>query len=100
MKVHRWKDVENGKLSPEQLAAGDRWVEDEALRLTLRELRQSLGRTQEDLAAAAAISQAELSRTERRGDHLLSTLRRYVESLGGEIVVLAKFKRKRIRLNV
>jgi hypothetical protein len=100
MKVHRWRDVEKGKLSPAQLAAGDRWVEKEIVRLTLRDLRQQLGKTQEDVAAASKISQAELSRAERRRDHLLSTLRRYVESLGGEIEVLAKFKGKHVRLDV
>jgi transcriptional regulator with XRE-family HTH domain len=78
----------------------DRWVERELVRLTLRELREQLGKTQGDLAAKSKISQAELSRAERRRDHLISTLRRYVESLGGEIEVLAKFKDKRVRLDV
>jgi hypothetical protein len=31
------------------------------------------------------ISQAELSRNEAAGDHLVSTSRRYVEALGGEL---------------
>jgi predicted transcriptional regulator len=100
MKIHRWRDIEKGKLTAAQIAAGDRWVEKELMRLTLRELREQLGKTQGDLAAKSKISQAELSRAERRRDHLISTLRRYVESLGGEIEVLAKFKDKRVRLNV
>jgi hypothetical protein len=100
MKIHRWRDIEKGKLTAAQIAAGDHWVERELMRLTLRELREQLGKTQGDLAAKSKISQAELSRAERRRDHLISTLRRYVESLGGEIEVLAKFKDKRVRLNV
>lgn len=100
MRVHRWRDIEKGKLTAAQLAAGDRWVEKEIVRLTLRELREQLGKTQGDLAAAAKVSQAELSRAERRRDHLISTLRRYVESLGGELEILAKFKDKRVRLDV
>jgi hypothetical protein len=100
MKVHRWRDIEKGKLTPAQLAAGDRWVEKEIVSLTLRDLRQQLGRTQEDVAVASKISQAELSRTERRRDHLISTLRRYIESLGGEVEILAKFKDKHVRLDV
>jgi predicted transcriptional regulator len=99
MKVHRWRDIEKGKLTAAQIAAGDRWVEKEVVRLTLRELREQLGKTQGDLAVAGRVSQAELSRTERRRDHLISTLRRYVESLGGEIEILAKFKHKRVRLD-
>lgn len=100
MKVHRWRDIEKGKLTAAQLAAGDRWVEKEIVRLTLRQLREQLGKTQGDLAAANKVSQAELSRAERRRDHLISTLRRYVESLGGEIEILAKFKDKHVRLDV
>jgi predicted transcriptional regulator len=100
MKVHRWRDVEKGKLTAAQLAAGDRWVEKEIVRLTLRELREQLGKTQGEVAAANKVSQAELSRAERRSDHLVSTLRRYVESLGGEIEILAKVKGKHVRLNV
>ncbi len=100
MKVHRWRDVEKGKLSAAQLAAGDRWVEKELVRLTLRELREQLGKTQEDLAVANKVSQAELSRAERRRNHLISTLRRYVESLGGELEIFAKFKDKQVRLDV
>ncbi len=100
MKVHRWRDVEKGKLTAAQLAAGDRWVEKEIVRLTLRELREQLGKTQGEVAAANKVSQAELSRAERRRDHLVSTLRRYVESLGGELEILAKVKGKHVRLNV
>jgi transcriptional regulator with XRE-family HTH domain len=70
------------------------------VRLTLRDLRQHLGKTQRDVASASKISQAELSRTERRRDHLISTLRRYVQSLGGKIEVVAKFKNKHGRLDV
>jgi len=100
MKVHRWRDIEKGKLTAAQLAAGDRWVEKEIVRLTLRELREQLGKTQVAIAAATKVSQAELSRVEHRRDHLISTVRRYVQSLGGEIEILAKFKDKRVRLNV
>jgi len=100
MKVHRWRDIEKGKLTAAQLAVGDRWVEKEVVRLTLRELREQLGKTQAAVAALSKVSQAELSRAERRRDHLISTLRRYVESLGGEIEILAKFDDRHVRLEV
>jgi hypothetical protein len=41
---------------------------------------------------------AELSKIERRDDHLLSTLRRYVAALGGELEVVAVFGNERIAL--
>jgi hypothetical protein len=44
------------------------------------------------------MKQSELSRAERREDHLLSTLRRYVEGLGGELQVVARVGDKVVKL--
>lgn len=59
--------------------------------VALAELRQLLGRTQVETAAAAGMDQSELSKAERRDGHRVSTLRRYVEALGGELEVRARF---------
>ena len=56
-------------------------------------------KTQKDIEAATGIGQAEVSRTERRDDHLLSTLRAYVEALGGKLEVIAVFEDKQVRLH-
>jgi DNA-binding XRE family transcriptional regulator len=64
----------------------------------LRGLRESVGKTQEEIARRIAISQSQLSRVEGRRDHLLSTLRRYVQGLGGEIEVCAVFDGTRVVL--
>jgi hypothetical protein len=56
---------------------------------TLRALREHLGKTQIEISRAMPMSQSQLSRLEGRHDHLVSTLRRYVEALGGEIEVVA-----------
>ena len=56
------------------------------------------GKTQVELAKDAEIAQGELSRIERRDDHLLSTLRKYVEALGGDLEVVAVFNDRRVRL--
>ncbi len=98
MRVHRWKDLKATKLTPAQREANRRWVEAELLEMNLKVLRESLGKTQEELARLAEVAQSELSRTERREDHLVSTLRRYVEALGGELEVVASFGDKRVRL--
>jgi hypothetical protein len=44
------------------------------------------------------MTQSELSRLESRGDHRISTLRRYVEALGGELEVTALFGGRRVKL--
>jgi transcriptional regulator with XRE-family HTH domain len=98
MSVHRWNDLKASKLTPAQRKANKRWVEKEILEMNLRTLREVLGKTQEELAKLAETRQSELSRIEQRDDHLVSTLRRYVEALGGELEIVANFGEKRIRL--
>jgi DNA-binding XRE family transcriptional regulator len=58
---------------------------------TLKELRQAVEQTQEDLAATLGVGQDTISRIEQRCDMLLSTLRRYVESMGGKLELVAQF---------
>lgn len=52
---------------------------------TLRLLREALGLTQNEIASRSGIAQGEVSKIERRGDVLASTLRRYAEGLGGKL---------------
>ena len=57
---------------------------------TLKDLRRAGRRTQVELAAALGVGQDSISRLERRGDMLLSTLRRYVEGAGGTLELVAR----------
>lgn len=66
--------------------------------MNLRGLRESVGKTQDEIARKTSISQSQLSRVEGRRDHLISTLRRYVKGLGGEIEVCAVFDETRVVL--
>ncbi|MFQ5974185.1 MAG: helix-turn-helix domain-containing protein [Alphaproteobacteria bacterium] len=59
--------------------------------MTLRDLRKALELTQKRVAAKLDINQENLSRLERRSDLLLSTLRGYVEAMGGELRLVAEF---------
>ena len=64
----------------------------------LRGLREGTGKTQAEIARRTAMSQPQLSRLESRKDHLISTLRKYVRALGGEIEVMALIRGRRISL--
>jgi predicted transcriptional regulator len=99
MNKRRWKDIKDRERTPQQLGKLDALVAEELLELTLRELREALGKTQVELASLVATSQAQLSRVESRNDHLISTVRAYVEALGGELEVVAKIDGKRIVLH-
>ena len=62
--------------------------------LSLQELRKALAVTQIQVAKSLGKRQDEISRIEQRGDLLLSTLRDYVQSLGGELELLCTFKNR------
>jgi transcriptional regulator with XRE-family HTH domain len=71
------------------------------VRLTARVVREATGKTQLDVAAAARMDQADVSRLESRedfGDCQVSTLERYVAALGGALELVAVFANKRIAL--
>jgi hypothetical protein len=97
--VQRWSDVrDKRKLSPEATARARREADRALLEMNLRALRESAGKTQDEMAELTSMTQSELSRFERRDDHLLSTIRRYVEALGGKVEVFAVVKGKRVKL--
>jgi transcriptional regulator with XRE-family HTH domain len=58
---------------------------------TLKDLRKAAEQTQADLAVALGVGQDTISRLEKRSDMLLSTLRHYVESMGGTLELVAQF---------
>ena len=67
-------------------------IETRAMELaTLKDLRQAAQQTQEQLAATLGVGQDTISRLEKRSDMLLSTLRHYVESMGGQLELVAQF---------
>jgi predicted transcriptional regulator len=98
MTLHRWKDIKKGSLTDKRVAELEKKVTDELLDMSLRDLRESLGITQQALAEAVGMAQSEVSRLERREDHHVSTLRKVVEALGGELEISAVFGKKRVRV--
>ena len=66
--------------------------------MNVQDLREAAGKTQVEVAASPGISQGELSPTEHREDHLVSTLRRYVGAMGGELEIIARFGDKEVKL--
>ncbi|QGM97242.1 XRE family transcriptional regulator [Methylocystis parvus] len=56
----------------------------------LRELRQIAGKAQGDIATALNIKQPSVSKIEKQTDMHLSTLRSYVEAIGGKLELTVK----------
>jgi transcriptional regulator with XRE-family HTH domain len=59
--------------------------------MSLRDLRRALDLTQERLAETLGIGQDGVSRLEKRSDLLISTLRSYIEAMGGRLDLIAEF---------
>lgn len=98
MKTYKWEEIERRTFTPKELAELDEAVEAELLEMNLAALRAHLKKTQVQVARIAKMTQPEVSAAERRADHLVSTLRRYVKALGGELEVNARFGDLRIQL--
>ncbi|MEO8423723.1 MAG: XRE family transcriptional regulator [Actinomycetota bacterium] len=68
--------------------------------VALAELRESRNVTQQVLARHLDVSQANVSRVEHQDDLYLSTLRGYVEALGGHLELRAVFDEATFDLDV
>ncbi|PSF36754.1 transcriptional regulator [Aphanothece hegewaldii CCALA 016] len=62
-----------------------------AEQMTLRDLRKARELTQERMADLLKIRQDSVSRIEKRTDLLISTLRSYIEAMGGDLQLIVKF---------
>lgn len=90
MKRQTWKDIK-GRVSArtrERIEAeGARLSED----LHLADLRRARGLTQEAMAAQLGVTQAEVSKMERRTELYVGTLRKFIEAMDGELILAARF---------
>lgn len=67
--------------------------------LLLSELRQLAGKSQRQVAQTLGIKQPSLSKLEKQADMQISTLRKIVKALGGELEVLARFPKGTIKID-
>ena len=63
---------------------------------SLRELRKAAGKAQADIAATLKIKQPSVSKIEKQTDMYLSTLRSYVEAIGGELDLVVRLPSRRV----
>src|SRR5580692_8678388 len=67
--------------------------------LLLREVRQLAGKSQQEVAQTLGMKQPSLSKLEKQADMQISTLRKIVKALGGELEVLARFPKGTVRID-
>jgi transcriptional regulator with XRE-family HTH domain len=67
--------------------------------LLLSEVRQLAGKSQQEVAQTLGMKQPSLSKLEKQGDMQISTLRKIVKALGGELEVLARFPKGTVKID-
>jgi DNA-binding XRE family transcriptional regulator len=90
MKTHSLKKLD-GILGPKRVAAAKAKARQKMEAMLLSEVRRQLGFTQTSIAKAMGVSQSALSQIESQDDLQLSTIRRLVKALGGELDIVARF---------
>ncbi len=100
MATKKWSDIRSTKVAPDQEEAAAAGVRALRRAMILSELRSERGLTQTELANRLGKSQGNVSELERREDVYLSSLREYVEALGGHLEVSAVFDEDRQPLSI
>jgi transcriptional regulator with XRE-family HTH domain len=67
--------------------------------LLLSEVRELTGKSQAEVADTLGMKQPSLSKLEKQADMQISTLRKIVAALGGELQVLAKFPKGIVKID-
>jgi DNA-binding XRE family transcriptional regulator len=78
-------------MNPADVADNKRRVREELQRMALQELRSARELTQADMAEMLDVPQSSICRIEQRADMYLSTLRNYVQALGGALQIQVVF---------
>jgi len=86
----KWREIRRTH-PPEVEDMIRRRVKDAAGVMTLYQLREARKLTQVNLAKVLEVNQGAVSRMEKRTDMYLSTLRSYIQAMGGQLQVKAIF---------
>ena len=85
------KLIENN-FSPKERAEIRLKSKEKVTAIRLQQVRKLHNKTQKELAQAMGLSQSALSELERRPNITVSAMQRYIEALGGELVIKAVFQ--------
>ena len=86
-------------MSHERIARIAKKTEELKKDLALQELRQALDMTQVELAKKLNVNQAAISKFENQSDIYISTLRRILSAMGGELRITAHFAEGDVQIN-
>jgi Helix-turn-helix domain len=87
------------KLPPEARAEARARTNDMLEEIVLQELRKALNFTQEQVAEAMKLNQGFVSKMEHQSDIYVSTLRKFVTAMGGQLKLVASFPDREVVIN-
>ena len=87
------------KMSPQRRARNAAASRKIMAKLLLAELRQQSGMTQRQLATALGIKQPSVAQLEKQDDIQVSTLRKLIEALGGELDLVVRLPQGEFRIH-
>lgn len=70
-----------------------------ASEMALQELRQAMQLTQQEMADELQMNQAAISKMEHQSDMYVSTLRRFIAAMGGDLRIVAHFPQGDVVIN-
>jgi len=87
------------KLSAESRIRIEERVNTALSEMPLAELRQARRFTQQQIAETMNIKQASVSKMESQTDMYISTIRKFIEAMGGELEIVAKFPEGSVKVD-
>lgn len=96
--AHKWKDVRK-PLTPGAEERIRRSVHEASAVMTLHQLREARSLTQVNLAKVLQINQGAVSKMEKRADMYVSTLRNFIQAMGGQLQVKAIFPEGEVQID-
>lgn len=90
MKRQSWTEIK-ARVTPATRARIESEARSLSDQLHLSQLRKAKGLTQEAMAELLGVTQAEVSKMERRSELYIGTLKKFIEAMDGELVLAARF---------
>jgi transcriptional regulator with XRE-family HTH domain len=94
----KFRDL-RAKMSKESLSRAHEKAQVMLSELPLAELRQARHFSQEQLAAELDVRQPAVAKIEKKTDMYISTLRRFIEAMGGKLEICAHFPDGDVKIN-
>jgi DNA-binding transcriptional regulator YiaG len=96
----KFNELAKQTMTPESIARSRKAAIEEIAAMELSELRDALKVTQVDLAERMKVSQAAISKLEKRNRNIhVDQLRSIVSAMGGNLIIIADFEDRKVELS-